>query len=132
MAWSVGIVAVVFALAALAFWWRATARRAVLDSGSARAAWRAADPEADIARVVLADDGHAALLKLIDGRRAVVWTVGSRVLVRELDPAQSEILAQKGGLSIRFSDWRRSRLRLPFADPKGRKDWLDPTRSRTA
>ncbi len=101
-------------------------RHEPLDSGTARAAWSAEHPDAEIARVVLSDDGRAALLRLLDGGRGLVWTFGADVVTRILDE-RTTITSREDRLIIDFHDAALPRLTLPFADVRAQNDWTAPT-----
>ncbi len=100
-----------------------TARR-VLDTGAARQAWLAEEPEAAIHRVVLADDGRAALLRLGGGRGGAVWCFGADVVVRPLEPGFARITEKDTGLRIRFDDPGAPHLFVRLADGDARRLWL--------
>ncbi|MEM9427955.1 MAG: hypothetical protein AAGA32_00460 [Pseudomonadota bacterium] len=104
--------------------WSLWRRKRVLDSGLVREAWAGYEPEVDVARIVLADDGFAALLKLIDGGRGVVWSAGGHIRCRRLEGVRVEPLGP--ALTLRFPGWLSLRLRLPFADLRAQADWIDP------
>lgn len=82
-------------------------------------------PDAQVADLVLADDGRAALFALQDGRVAVLGLFGDRGWIREVAPGFLRFVRPDGAtLVVRFRDMGAPELRVNLSDPETQSAWL--------
>lgn len=84
----------------------------LLDDAEARRAWHRQFPESRIAEQIVAQSGHAALIRDTDASAplGLVWSFGADTVARTL---QDVTLHQTpNGLSIRFADYSAPHVRL--------------------
>lgn len=92
------------------------------DEAAARAAYLADYPDDEVVSVLLADDGHAAVL----GTRAglgLVAALGAGRLTRRLGPGDlSGVEERRGALRLRLDDWGAPAVTLACADAARRSE----------
>jgi hypothetical protein len=94
-------------------------RLAALTDAAARNAWLRHFPDDRIVRVLVAHDGHAALVETHRGK-GLVWAFGDDTVVRPLDAAALHDRAD--GLEFRFPDYAAPCARVAL-DADERRAW---------
>ncbi|MEL7465791.1 MAG: hypothetical protein AAFN79_17105 [Pseudomonadota bacterium] len=99
---------------------RLSKRRAFADESAARAALAHDYPDAEIAAVLLADDGRGAVFSTAGGA-AVTTSFGDGWFIRALGPGDVRRLRERGArLHVSLDDFGAPSISLPFADPARR------------
>lgn len=112
---------VVIGIAAIAVMLHLTgkSKRARLTQDSARAAWLRHFPDDQVAQVLAADEGHAALVETNQGW-GLIWSFGADTVARHLTDVAIEDTKQ--GLRFKFSDFTAPSVRVILA-PDERMIW---------
>lgn len=94
-------------------------RLAVLGQETARAAWQRHFPDDVILELVVAGDGHAALVQTTQGP-GLLWSFGADTVARRL--RDFHLLEKPGQLSVVFRDFTAPRVTLHLSDAE-RPHW---------
>lgn len=112
---SVLLILVIGGIAAIAGLLHLTGRsgRARLTSDTVRAAWARHFPEDTVDEVLLARDGHAALVRTGQGP-GLLWAFGADTVARHL--GSCDLVPHPRGLQVRFGDFTAPRVTLDLQE----------------
>lgn len=121
-----GITAVVF----LVHMTGGTVTRHINDLADAQAIWAGDHPDDVLDEARVDDLGHAALVRLNDGRRGVIWAFGDDAVVRHLD-GPPEVVDQPDGLLLHLHDFTAPAIRVVLANENERAAWRTVLQAKT-
>jgi hypothetical protein len=107
-------VVLLMVLVAMILGFRARAR---VDASELERLVALSEPGARIADAAIADDGHAALARLADGKLVVAKSMGDRVTLRLHAPASVAFKLKAGSVSATFADLGFPVLHMKLNDP---------------
>ena len=103
-----------------------TAPRHQTTEDDARAAWLREHPDDNIAQVLLARSGRAALITLASGERGLVYVMGADTCAHPLTGAQWQ--QRKGAIRVTIPDFAAPRFDIMLA-PGELSQWMKETQA---
>lgn len=108
------LILVIGGIAAIAVLLHLTGRsnKRVLSAAAARAAWQRQFPESRVSQLVVADNGHAALIRDAEASAplGLVWSFGADTVARTLQDI--DLARTNDGLRLSFADYSAPRVLL--------------------